>query len=88
MGLRKCPNCGQPATLGRDRMQKLVDLCYDLVLTATDEGRGRDGKPPARWFRAKGRTTEQKAAWVTDQLRGCGFDTSPCGATWGLLKDD
>ena len=58
-----------------------------IWLTATDENPGRDGRPPARWFRAKGRTVEQKAAWVTAQLRECGFDTEPVGGTWGLLKE-
>lgn len=26
------------------------------------------------------------AEWVADQLRKCGFDTAPCGASWGVLK--
>ena len=59
------------------REQKLVDLCFELVLTITH-------KEHAAIFAAK--TNEDKAAWVAAQLRGCGFDTAPCGATWGLLK--
>lgn len=31
-------------------------------------------------------TIEQRAEWVANQLRGCGFDTHPCGASWGILK--
>ena len=57
------------------REQKLVDLCFETVLTATG--------PSARWF--KNKTTEQRAAWVAEQLRGCGFPTSPCGGKWGVL---
>jgi hypothetical protein len=61
------------------REQKLVDICFSLVLTITH-------KEHAAIFAAK--TNEEKAAWVAEQLRGCGFDTTPCGASWGLLKPD
>jgi len=27
-----------------------------------------------------------QANWVAEQLRGCGFDTTPCGSSWGVLK--
>jgi hypothetical protein len=26
------------------------------------------------------------AKWVSKQLKACGFETSPCGASWGVLK--
>jgi hypothetical protein len=64
------------------REQKLVDICFELVLTATSSV-GRGDVPAGDWF--KNKTNEQKAEWVADQLRICGFDTVPCGACWGLL---
>lgn len=59
------------------REQKLIDICFQLVLTATDK------QYVKRFIKM---TTEQKADWVAKQLRGCGFDTSPCGASWGTLN--
>lgn len=29
--------------------------------------------------------TKEKAAWIAQQLRLCGFDTKPVGASWGML---
>ena len=57
--------------------QKLVDLAFGLVLTIT-------AKKHVDVF--KNKSNEDKAEWVADQLRKCGFDTSPCGSSWGVLK--
>jgi hypothetical protein len=54
--------------------QKLVDLCFAMVLAATED--------PV--FCAK--SNEEKAAWVADHLRYSGFNTEPCGSSWGVLK--
>lgn len=59
-----------------DREQKLVDIAFDLVATAFD-------RQYAAHF--AGLTHEQRMAWVADQLRKCGFDTKPVGASWGVL---
>lgn len=56
--------------------QKLVNICFELVLVATAD----------KVFCEK--TNEEKAKWVADQLRGCGFDTHPRGASWGVLHND
>jgi hypothetical protein len=61
--------------INRDQ-QKLIDLCFELVLTAT-------GDPI---FCAK--TVEEKAIWVVEKLRNGGFDTTPVGASWGVLKEN
>lgn len=61
-----------------NREQKLIDIAFALVLTALDE-RYRDNF--ARM------TQEERAAWVRHQLRECGFDTEPMGASWGVLKE-
>jgi hypothetical protein len=31
-------------------------------------------------------TVDQRMEWVANQLRSCGFDTEPHGASWGVLK--
>jgi hypothetical protein len=54
--------------------QALVDICFQLVASA---------KMNEKWFKAA--THEQLMAWVADQLRQCGFPTTPCGASWGVL---
>lgn len=61
----------------RGQEQKLIDICFELVLTATHPNHRHD-------FWKK--TRDEKAAWVAEQLRGCGFDTTPCGASWGVLS--
>ena len=53
--------------------QKLVDICFELVLVATSNKK----------FCKK--SDEEKAAWVARQLRLCGFETEPMGASWGVL---
>lgn len=58
------------------REQKLVNILFQCVLTATD-------REHAKTFAKM--TVEQRATWVAEQLRGCGFDTQPIGASWGVL---
>ena len=58
--------------------QKLVDLCFELVLTITDELHIEE-------FKIK--SNKEKAAWVARQLKSMGFETMPCGMSWGVLKD-
>lgn len=53
--------------------QALVDLVFEMVLAATAD----------KVFCKK--TNEEKAKWVADKLRACGFDTSPRGMSWGVL---
>ena len=59
------------------REQKLVDLCFEMVLAVTS-------KAHADAFKVK--TNEEKAEWVAKTLKECGFETTPCGASWGVLK--
>lgn len=54
--------------------QKLVDIAFQLVATA---GFNLD------WFSKQ--TQEQRMEWVAQQLAGCGFHTTPVGASWGVL---
>jgi hypothetical protein len=59
----------------RQREQKLVDACFAIALLVSDPNLGF-GKL----------SNEEKATYVAAQLRALGFDTAPCGASWGVLK--
>ena len=50
------------------RGQKLIDACFQLVMTAT-------AREYNKHFQSL--SMERKAAWVADQLRELGFDTAP-----------
>lgn len=64
--------------MDRNSNQKLIDIMFQCVLLRHD--------PQYRaHFDAK--TQEEMAEWVAHQLRECGFDTSPCGMSWGVLKN-
>lgn len=56
------------------REQQLVDIMFEVAITIHTH--------PS--FRAK--TREEVAEWVAHQLKECGFETTPCGASWGVLK--
>lgn len=56
--------------------QKLVDISFQLVGTALMHYESH--------FKAM--SQEQRMAWVASQLRACGFNTEPCGASWGVLR--
>ncbi len=60
----------------RHKQQDLVDICYDLVLTCTEERNIKIFKKM---------TNEEKAEWVRRQLTNCGFPNHPQGALWGVL---
>lgn len=61
----------------RTNEQKLVDIMFQVVSAAHFN---------PKWF-AKA-THEEKMQWVAEQLDGCGFPTTPVGASWGILKKD
>lgn len=64
--------------VSRSKEQKLIDIAFELVLTITN-------KENVDIF--KNKSNEDKADWVADQLRKCGFDTCKCGSSWGVLND-
>ncbi len=68
--------------MATENEQKLVDLCFQTALTLSTPGTDRHDQPydMTKW------PIEKKAEWVAKQLRGCGFDTTPCGSLWGVLK--
>lgn len=60
-----------------DREQKLIDICFQLVFVATQ-------KENRHYFDQL--STKDIMDWVADQLKTCGFDTCPVGASWGVLR--
>lgn len=58
----------------RSKEQRLIDIVFQIAFCAA---RSMHGK-----------SNEEIAAWVTQQLSICGFNTAPCGASWGVLEDN
>jgi hypothetical protein len=57
--------------------QKLIDICFDLVLTSTSSPE------------LCAKSNEEKAEWVRRQLRLCGYEVQPVGCSHGvLIKND
>ena len=59
-----------------NREQKLVDMRFEIGLTVADN---------SEFFKQKSK--EDIAQWIANQLRGCGFPTTPIGMSWGVLTD-
>jgi hypothetical protein len=57
------------------KQQKLIDIMFEIALTCREK---------SDWL--ENMTREDVASWVADQLRACGFDTKPCGSSWGVLR--
>ena len=57
--------------------QQLVDICFSVGLMIND--------PMYRRLFEK-MNNEELAAWIANQLSGCGFNTFPCGASWGSIR--
>jgi hypothetical protein len=57
--------------------QKLVDLCFEIGMMISTRGKG---------YGLSKLSIEKKGEWIAEQLRLCGFDTKPCGSSWGILK--
>ena len=57
----------------RSKEQQLIDIMFEVAI------RMQMGD-------AKFETREECADWVTKNLKAKGFDTEPCGMSWGILK--
>jgi hypothetical protein len=55
-------------------MQKLIDATFEIALMISSIKYDLYKLPD-----------EEKAKWIAEQLRDAGFDTEPCGASWGIL---
>ena len=68
----------EPPKLLQSREQKLVDLCFEFAIKS----------PGFTWAGYEEHTMNCTIAnWVQSTLKDCGFDTTPCGMSWGVLKD-
>lgn len=65
------------------REQQLINLCFQIGLTLSTSELDRAGQP----YDMTKLSREEKAKWIAEQLRGCGFDTKPMGMSWGVLVD-
>lgn len=51
--------------------QKLVDMMFEITIVSAQ--------------RMAGKSNEEIATWVAHQLRQNGFETTPCGMSWGVV---
>lgn len=57
-----------------DRERKLVDIMFQVGILLHQERKHFEGK-----------STEDVANWITNQLHQCGFPVHPLGSNWGYL---
>jgi hypothetical protein len=55
------------------REQELIDIMFQIAITAANEMHGK--------------SHEEIASWVAEQLKLCGYVTKPVGASWGMLQN-
>lgn len=60
----------------QDKLQKLIDLCFELGLHIHQHR-----------FMFDVASNDQVAEWIAKQLKECGFHTIPKGSKWGVLID-
>ena len=60
----------------KSKEQHLVDLCFEIAITM---------QMNQKWLKKQSRDDIGK--WVADQLKNCGFPTTPCGSSWGVLTE-
>lgn len=53
--------------------RKLVDIMFQIGIAIQS----------SPYFADK--TTDEVAEWIAGRLHDCGFETTPCGASWGYL---
>jgi hypothetical protein len=57
-----------------DREQELIDIIFQIAQVSAQHMHGK--------------TQEEICTWTAKQLRECGYDTEPIGASWGVLKSN
>ena len=55
--------------------QQLIDIVFQIGLVIADSKV------------LQGMSNEKVAQWIAQQLKECGFETKPCGSSWGILID-
>ena len=56
--------------------QKLLDIMFEIALTIKDNDS------------LNMKNDEEMAEWVQRQLKLCGFESKPCGSSWGVLTEN
>lgn len=56
------------------REQRLVNICFEIAMRLNMSD-------------ATFENNEKCGEWVAQQLRNSGFDTKPCGMSWGIRVD-
>ena len=59
----------------RSAEQKLIDIIFEIGLTI---------KSYPEFHRM---SNEELAEWIRKQLSSCGYETTPMGASWGVLMN-
>jgi len=60
----------------KSKQQELIDIMFQIGLTIH------------QYQSFQKMTKEEVAEWIAEQLRICGFDTEPMGASWAILKNE
>ena len=60
----------------KSKQQELVDIMFQIALAVKDSSILQKS------------SNEEVCEWIADQLKECGFDTTPVGLSWGVLKKD
>lgn len=58
----------------KKEQQELINILFQIASATKIEPSIKKMKYP------------QYMEWVAEQLRKCGYDTAPCGMSWGILK--
>lgn len=59
----------------KSKEQELIDIMFQIGLTIHQHES------------FKKMSKEEVAEWISNQLRLCGYDTEPIGASWAILKN-
>ena len=76
--------------LMNSKEQLLIDIMFSIGLTIHDSHKTNitrtRGDDIPNWF--KGKSQEEVAQWIREQLNLCGFEVEPCGMSHGVLKKE
>lgn len=59
--------------MNNSERQKFIDVMFEIAMLS------------AKYMH--GKSNEEIAKWVSDQLHTLGYPTTPVGASWGILND-
>lgn len=59
--------------MARSEQQHLVDIMFEVAQVAAEFMHGK--------------SQDEICKWTAEQLRKCGYPTTPMGASWGVLDE-